>query len=354
MMDKRLHWLEIPAPKECDKSTSTAYARQMQLTKPPGSLGHLEAIAIRIAGLQATAKPNIKPFYIGIFAGDHGIATENISAFPSQVTGEMVKNFSKGGAAISVLAKELEATLDVVSLGLLNDPGKIPGVVNLNISPSTANFLISEAMTENQLSECLIAGKSMAERVSDNGNSCFIGGEMGIGNTTSASAIACALTGMSSDILVGPGTGLDPKGIAHKKLIIDQALMFHKIRIHEKLPLSILRCVGGFEIAGLVGAYIRCAQNKRIILVDGFIATVAALTAILINPSIRPWLIFTHCSAEPGHARLLDFLDAKPLINFEMRLGEASGAAVTAYLIHLACQLHCNMATFSEARVSNK
>ncbi|MFA6921918.1 MAG: nicotinate-nucleotide--dimethylbenzimidazole phosphoribosyltransferase [Gallionella sp.] len=338
-----------------------ALARQGQLTKPLGALGVLESIAVRLAAMQGEPLPQLDHVQICIFAADHGIAAEGVSAFPQAVTGEMVKNFACGGAAISVLAKTLDAGLEVVNLGTVNDPGDWPAVVRAVIAASTANFATEPAMTRSQLMAALKAGCDSVLRAKQASAQLYIGGEMGIANTTSAAAIACALLQESPKMLAGPGTGLDSAGVAHKAGVIGRALALHGLfpltsdgEIEGEGALEILRCVGGFEIAALTGAYLCAAQNGIPVLVDGFITTVAALVAVHINPGVRDWLLFAHTSAEPGHQRVLEALDAQPLLQLGMRLGEGSGAAVAVPLLRLACALHNGMATFAEAAVSGK
>jgi len=345
-------WIVAPAMPVSERAREAALARQNSLTKPPGSLGRLEACAVHLATLQNTGVPQTKPAYIGVFAADHGVAAEGVSAFPVAVTGEMVRNFARGGAAISIMARHLGAELEVINLGLVNDPGELDKVSRLDLGPGTANFVSQPAMNASQLTESLDAGQRAAGKVVETESELFIGGEMGIGNTTSASALACALLGLPPEDLVGPGTGLDSGGVKHKSDVIRQALKHHEAVIRTAQPLMILRHLGGFEIAGLVGAYVGCAQRGKAVLVDGFIASVAALVAVKANPSIAPWLFYSHCSAEPGHKHVLAALKADPLLDLGMRLGEGSGAAVAVLVLEAACQLHSNMATFAEAGVS--
>jgi nicotinate-nucleotide--dimethylbenzimidazole phosphoribosyltransferase len=331
---------------------SAALERQGQLTKPPGSLGQLEDLAVRLAAMQGEERPSVDNAAIAIFAADHGVAAENVSAFPQAVTGEMVKNFARGGAAICVLAKTLHAKLEVVNLGTVNDPGDWPNVVRAVIAPSTANFAVEPAMTEPQLAQALQAGHDSVMRAVKNGAQIYIGGEMGIANTTAAAALSCALLNASPKELAGPGTGLDHTGVAHKVAVLERTLALHAGHFDD--PMECLRRVGGFEIAALTGAYLTCAQLGLPVLVDGFITTAAALVAVRIAPQCADWLIYAHGSAEPGHARLLEALGAKPLLNLGMRLGEGSGAATALPLLRLACALHNGMATFAEAAVSGK
>ncbi|GAA5074048.1 nicotinate-nucleotide--dimethylbenzimidazole phosphoribosyltransferase [Lysobacter panacisoli] len=342
-------WWSRPCASFDTAAAGAARIRQQSLTKPPGSLGALEDIAIRLAAMQAVERPAMKRVWISVFAADHGVAAEGVSAFPQVVTGEMVRNFSSGGAAISVLARSLGARLDVVNLGTVNDPGEIRGVTRAVIAPQTANFCEAPAMTVEQLDTALRVGAERVAQALEDGADLFIGGEMGIANTTSAAALACALLGESPAMLAGAGTGLDGDGIARKIAAIERALQRHEA---ARDPLEQLRCVGGFEIAALTGAFVAAAQARMPVLVDGFITTAAALTAVRLNPEVRDWLLFAHRSHERGHARLLDALQAQPLLDLGLRLGEASGAAIAVPLLRLACELHSGMATFAQAGVS--
>jgi nicotinate-nucleotide--dimethylbenzimidazole phosphoribosyltransferase len=357
-----MSWMKQPCAALNETARSAALAHQGQLTKPPGSLGQLEELAVRLAAMQGVERPAIDHAAIAIFAADHGVAAENVSAFPQAVTGEMVKNFARGGAAICVLAKTHNAKLEVVNLGTVNDPGELPNVVRAVIAPCTANFAGEPAMTGAQLAQALQAGRDSALRAIKNGAQIYIGGEMGIANTTSAAALSCALLKAAPKELAGPGTGLDHAGVAHKITVIQRALELHGFLpspaggrgIEGEGALEVLRRVGGFEIAALTGAYLTCAQQGLPVLVDGFITTAAALVAVRFAPQCADWLIYAHGSAEPGHARLLQELNAKPLLNLGMRLGEGSGAATALPLLRAACALHNGMATFAEAAVSGK
>ncbi len=343
-------WFDDPIPAPDAAVLADARQRQMQLTKPPGSLGRLEELGITLAAMQGTQQPQLDKVWITVFAGDHGVVAEGVSAFPQVVTAEMVRNFARGGAAISVLAQEWNARLEVINVGTVQPLEELPGVLDERVGPGTANFACEPAMTSEQLQEALLVGHDAAERAAIGGAQLFIGGEMGIGNTTSATAMACALLGLPAVALAGPGTGLDATGVSHKAQVIDQTLAFHR----GNQPLAVLQQLGGFEIAALVGAYLRCGQLGMPALVDGFITTAAALTAVRLRPEAAAWLIYSHCSAEPGHRRLLEALDAKPLVQLDMRLGEGSGAAVTMPLLRAAAALHARMATFAEAGVSQQ
>lgn len=329
-----------------------ALARQQQLTKPAGSLGQLETLAVQLAGLQGQVKPSVDQVWIAIFAGDHGVVAEGVSAYPQAVTGQMLLNFVSGGAAISVLARQLDAQLEVVDLGTVTSSLDLPGVRHLNIGAGTANFVNGPAMTEAQGRLALHAGRDSVLRARESGAQLFIGGEMGIGNTTAASALACALLECQVRDLTGPGTGLNAQGVSHKVAVIERALARHAAQRGDAL--HTLFNLGGFEIAALVGAYLACAQEGVVVLVDGFICTVAALVATRLNPACREWLLFGHRGAEPGHGHVLQSLDAQPLLELGLRLGEGSGAALAVPLLRLACALHGQMATFAEAAVADR
>jgi nicotinate-nucleotide--dimethylbenzimidazole phosphoribosyltransferase len=344
-------WLNPCKPIDV-QALEQAQARQQQLTKPAGSLGRLESVAVQLAGLQGQVKPSLDHLWIAIFAGDHGVVAEGVSVFPQEVTGQMLHNFVNGGAAISVLARQLGASLEVVDLGTVTPTLNLPGVRHLNVGPGTANFVKGPAMTTAQGALALQAGGDSVQRAIAAGAQLFIGGEMGIGNTTAASALACALLDCPVVHLAGPGTGLDVAGVNHKAQVIERALALHRAQRGDAL--QTLFNLGGFEIAALVGAYLACAQHGVAVLVDGFICSVAALVAVRLNPDCRPWLLFGHRGAEPGHRHVLETLNAEPLLDLGLRLGEGSGAALAVPLLRLACDLHGQMATFAEAAVADR
>jgi len=351
-MNENLEWLTQAISKPDQAIADAARAHQLQLTKPPGALGQLEDIAVALSSMQRTIHPELSNIHIAVFAGDHGITEENVSAFPQAVTAQMVENFVHGGAAISVLAKELGAALTVVDVGVNATPSSSNRVVVKRIIDGTANFAKHPAMSFDALEKALLVGREIAQQAINDDMQLFIGGEMGIGNTTSATTLAASLLEMNVEQLAGPGTGLDKKGVGHKRFVIEQALYFHKK--DAVTALDKLRCFGGVEIAALIGAYIYCAQNQIPVLVDGFIAGVAALYATEINKATRDWLLFSHLSKEPGHRHILEAMAATPMIDLNMRLGEGSGAAVAISIIKHALALHNNMATFSQAGVANK
>ncbi len=330
-----------------------AEARQGILTKPPGSLGRMEQLAIRVCGWHGD-EPRITCPAVVVFAADHGIAADGVSAFPQAVTGEMVRNFASGGAAISVIARSTGSMLEVVNLGTVNDPGELPGVVRHHIAPQTRSFRAAAAMTPFELEQALDAGKVAVTRALDNGTDLLACGEMGIGNTSAATAMTCALLNVPVEQVVGPGTGLDDDGLARKSAILHEALAFHGDSLAD--PLEVLRRLGGFEIAAMTGAFIAAAQQGLPVLVDGFIASAAALVAMHLQSGVAPWMQLSHVSAEPGHGPLWQELSrltgCEPMLDMAMRLGEGSGGALCIPLLQLACDLHREMATFDEAGVS--
>lgn len=345
-------WTTLSCPLPSQEHAAAAENRQNSLTKPPGSLGILERLAVRLAALQETERPKVDDARIILFAGDHGITLHGVSAYPSAVTVQMLHNFATGGAAISVLARELRAPLEVVDVGTLATT-EIPGVVRDKQCAGTRDFSTEPAMTIEEAQFAMAAGRRAVQRAAV-GADLLILGEMGIGNTTSAAAVASALLSKSPDDLVGRGTGLDNKGVQHKAHMINAALKLHGLGGKEKSPLETLACVGGLEIAALTGAIISSAQSRVPVLIDGFIVSVAALLAVRINPSCKEWLVYSHRSYEQGHQQVLEALDAEPLLDLKLRLGEGSGAALALPIVKLVCALHAGMATFDEANVSGR
>ncbi|MFN4318484.1 nicotinate-nucleotide--dimethylbenzimidazole phosphoribosyltransferase [Acinetobacter parvus] len=350
MAEQAYWWMEAVKQPDLDAKLQ-AEQRQLQLTKPTGALGDLEQIAITLASLQGTVFPKINKPWISIFAGDHGVVEENISAYPQAVTRQMLQNFASGGAAISVIAKHHQAHLQVIDCGTVGDAYNYTGVERHCIRAGTANFAKQAAMTEQECQAALQLGKNSVDLAKSKGADIFIVGEMGIGNTCSASALACLLLDESAQQLTGVGTGINHEQLQHKINVIDQAVKLHKNDVTNN-PLKILAAVGGLEIAAMVGAYLRGAQMGLPIVVDGFISSVAALCAVRIQPLVREWMLFGHQSAEYGHQRILKELNAQPILNMNLRLGEGSGAGLALSTIQLACVLHNQMATFAEAAVS--
>jgi nicotinate-nucleotide--dimethylbenzimidazole phosphoribosyltransferase len=331
-------------------AVAAAQARQAQLTKPPGALGGLEALVIRLAGLQGRECPRIDTCAITVFAADHGVTAEGISAFPPSVTTQMVANFAAGGAAINALARHIGAQLEVLDVGTASDAPSPAGVRCERAGQGTHNLAEGPAMTREAREQATASGAAAAERAAAAGADLYIPGEMGIGNTTSAAAVACALLGARPEVLVGAGSGLDSDGVRRKIAVIERALTWHGDTLTG--PDAIMERLGGYELAALMGAYRRAAQLGMPVLLDGFIATVAAIAAIRRDPGIAAWLIASHRSAELGHAHLQGYLKVEPLLDLGMRLGEASGAAVAVPLIRAACAVHAEMATFESAGIT--
>jgi nicotinate-nucleotide--dimethylbenzimidazole phosphoribosyltransferase len=345
-------WTGARCPEASAHYRAAAAERQAQLTKPAGSLGRLEKLAIDLAGLQQTGRPRADRAPIVIFAGDHGVTAAGVSAFPSEVTVQMLANFAGGGAAIAVLARELGQPLTLIDAGTLAD-GAMPGVLVDKPRRGTRDFSQEPALEEAELAHALACGRRAVDSLGGAADLLLLG-EMGIGNTTCAAAIICALTGGDPLAIAGAGTGLDDTGRRRKAAVIAEALQRHGLAGRVSAPDAVLRAVGGLEVAALTGAIVAAAQQRIPVLVDGFIVSAAALAAVRLNPSCRPWLIFSHRSAEQGHMMVLDALDAEPLLDLNLRLGEGSGAALALPLVRLACALHNGMVTFAEAAVSNR
>lgn len=317
-------------------------------TKPLGSLGQLENLALKIARIQETLSPVISKPHCFVFAGDHGLTQQGISAFPQEVTAQMVLNFTASGAAINVLCQQHGIAFNVVNAGVATDLPKHPLLLDHCVKKGTENSYTGSAMSQNELDE---ASNSGAELISNKGESnTFIFGEMGIGNTASASLIMHLLTDVPLDACIGRGTGLDDEGLKQKLAILAHVAERHKE--HAGNPLEVLRCVGGLEIVMMCGAMLACGEQKKLFLVDGFIATAAVLVASKITPNILDYCVFSHLSDEQGHRLMLEHLNATPLLQLSMRLGEGSGAATAFPLLQSAVALLNQMASFDSANVS--
>ncbi|MCF7996679.1 MAG: nicotinate-nucleotide--dimethylbenzimidazole phosphoribosyltransferase [Chromatiaceae bacterium] len=369
-MNLDLEWLHAPAAAVDLDAREAAISRQGELTKPLGSLGRLEDIAIQLAALQGREQPALGQVQIAVFAADHGVAASGVSAFPQAVTAQMVANMASGGAAISVLAREIGAGIELINLGTVAPVPAHPLIRDAVIDAGSANLAEGPAMSAEQLTLALAEGKAAVQRARAVGAELFIAGEMGIGNTTPATALACALLALPVAALVGPGTGLDRSGIERKRALIERALTLHRDQLGDQPgnlpgglpgnqlgdpladPLSALARLGGFEIAAMAGAYVACAQQGLPMLVDGFISTAAALVASRLCPGAVDWMLLAHASAEPGHRAMVEAIGLRPLLDLGMRLGEGSGAAAAVPLLRLACALHAQMATFAEAGVA--
>ncbi|HCJ6433452.1 TPA: nicotinate-nucleotide--dimethylbenzimidazole phosphoribosyltransferase [Acinetobacter baumannii] len=343
-------WLESVKQPNLD-AKQQAEQHQLQLTKPTGALGDLEQIAITLASLQSNAHPQVSHPWIAIFAGDHGVVEENISAYPQAVTRQMLQNFTTGGAAISVIAKYHQAHLQVIDCGTVGEAYEYAGVERHCIRAGTANFAKQAAMNADECRAALELGKKSVDTAKANRADIYIAGEMGIGNTCSASALACLLLNDTAEQLTGVGTGIGADQLRHKIEVIEKAIELHHKHVIGDV-FKTLCAVGGLEIAAIVGAYIRCAQVGLPVIVDGFISSVAALCAVRMNPQVRDWMLFGHQSAEYGHRRILQELNADPILKMNLRLGEGSGAGAALALVKMACALHNQMATFAQAAVS--
>ncbi|MGQ0683112.1 nicotinate-nucleotide--dimethylbenzimidazole phosphoribosyltransferase [Bradyrhizobium sp.] len=346
-------WVYQECPGISAVHRETALVRQAQLTKPTGALGRLEHVAIDLAGLQQTEQPRASRVPIIIFAGDHGIVAQGVSAYPQAVTIAMMTNFASGGAAISVLARELGATLEVIDAGTLAQ-APLPGIVTDKPRCGSRDFSVEAALAPAELAFAFECGKRAVLRAEAGQPDIFILGEMGIGNTTTSAAIASALLGVSAGEVAGSGTGVDAAGRARKARLIDAALARHGLTGPGVAAEKILCAVGGLEIAAICGAIIAAAQRRIPVLIDGFIVSSAALAAVRLNPSCQPFLLPSHQSAEQGHRLVLRALNVHPLVSLDLRLGEGSGAAVALPLVRLACVLHNGMATFAQANVPDR
>jgi nicotinate-nucleotide--dimethylbenzimidazole phosphoribosyltransferase len=319
-----------------------------QKIKPLGSLGHLESMALQIGQCQNSLTPSLNKPCILIFAGDHGIVEAGVSAYPQTVTAQMVANFLAGGAAISVFARQHDIELLIVDAGVNADLNSHPKLIDAKIGKGTQNFLTDSAMTAEECVKALQAGADQVLRQHQSGCNCIGFGEMGIGNTSSAAMLMHSLTGLSLVRCVGRGTGLNNEQLQHKVTVLQRALNQHK---GVTDPLSVLATFGGFEIAMMVGAYLKAAELGMLILVDGFIAGTALLVANKSYPHVQDYCVFSHVSSERGHQALLHQFNAKPLLNLELRLGEGSGIALAYPLVQSAVVFLNEMATFAEAGV---
>lgn len=342
--------MQIPAiPSIFDAELAARLDRRIDdKTKPQGSLGMLERLARQIGLIQRSERPTVARPAIVVCAGDHGVTAEGVSAFPQSVTWQMVENFLAGGAAINVFAQQNGCALHIVDAGVNHDFGPRAGLLDRKVAHGTGNFCTQAAMSGEQCAQALQAGMRFAD-----GLDCDVlgFGEMGIGNTTSAAALMAALTGIAARDCVGAGTGLDAQGMERKCAAVERALHLHA---GAKDPLAILAALGGFEIAFIAGAMLAGAQRRMVLLVDGFIVTSALLVAAALQPAVLEYCVFSHCSDEAGHARMLDHLGARPLMRLDLRLGEGTGSALALPLLRAAVNFLERMATFSSASVSGR
>jgi len=345
--------LELPLiPPLNLSSAEAARARQATLTKPPGSLGALEPLIVRLAAITGQIRPEFKQPAVLVAAGDHGVVAERVSAYPQSVTGQMVLNFLRGGAAINALAANAGARVIVVDAGVAADLPDHPGLRRASAGCGTRNLLREPAMTRTETAAAIVAGARIAAAEIDAGLDLLALGEMGIGNTTAAACLTSAFTGALPELTTGRGAGLDDARLEHKRTIVAAAI--RRARPKPADPLGTLAELGGFEIAALAGAALAAAARRVPVVLDGYITTSAALAAVALAPNLRHSLIAAHRSAEPGHRVALEYLGLQPLLTLDMRLGEGSGAALALPIILGAARLMRDMATFEQAGVDDK
>ncbi len=329
-----------------------ARKRQDRLTKPPGSLGRLESLAIQLAGIMGDPRPRIRYKAAIVMAADHGVAAEAVSAYPPEVTAQMVANFARGGAAINVLARATGARLVVVDIGVNTDMPLAPEIRSRKVARGTRNFLHEAAMSRDEALRALEVGIAIVMEEKGAGIDLLATGDMGIANTTAASAITAVLCGEVAAKVTGPGTGLLPAGVAQKARVIEKAI--ETLRPDPADPVDVLAKVGGLEIGGIAGLILGAAAHRIPVLLDGFISGAAALVAVALAPEARPYLIAAHRSTEPGHRTVLAHLGLDPLVDLDLRLGEGTGAVLAMPIVEAAARIHSEMATFEEAGVSDR
>lgn len=337
-------------------------------TKPLGALGQLEELALQCALVQYARtklkfsddiKLTLNMPQLTVFAGDHGVAAQGVSIAPSEVTTQMVMNFMQGGAAINGLCNQLGWSFDVVDCGILTpisneETQKFKShhkIISHRLGSSTQAINLGPAMTIEQIGQAFLYSNSLIKHYVKNGCEIIAFGEMGIGNTTSAAALMAALIHAPAQECVGKGTGVSEEIVATKRKIVEEALLLHKPLLDN--PFDILACLGGFEIASMVGAMLAAAQEKVLVVVDGFICTAAAMLAIEINPNVKDYMVFAHCSGEQGHKKMLAWIGVSPLLNLDLRLGEGTGAALSLPIIQAAIGFYNEMASFSQAEVTD-
>jgi len=335
-----------------EAAMEAARARQDTLTKPPGSLGLLEAISIRVAGITGEAIPQIQDKAVIVMAGDHGVVAEGVSAYPSEVTPQMVYNMLAGGAAINVLSRHAGVRTAIVDMGVAAELEMTEGLIDKKVAPGTANMAQGPAMSREQAMRAILAGAEVFAAEAEKGLDILATGDMGIGNTTPSAAIAVALMDIDAQDIVGRGTGVDDAGLQRKIQAVQSALNLNQPDPEDGL--DVLAKVGGYEIGGLAGAILAAAAARRPVVVDGFISTAAAMIAVTLAPQVRDYLFSAHCSQEHGHRAMLEWLDLEAMLDFDMRLGEGTGAVLAISIIEAACKVLAEMATFAEAGVSDK
>ena len=348
-MENVMRTMEMIRPLD-EGAMAEARARQDILTKPQGSLGRLEELSIQLAGIQGKPIPQIRHKAIITMAGDHGVIAEGVSAFPQEVTAQMVHNFLRGGAGISVIARRVGARIIVADMGVATKLGDDPQLLSRKIAPGTRNMANGPAMSQAEAVKAIETGIEIVTTEVARGLDIVGTGDMGIGNTTASSAICAVLTGEPVSKVTGRGTGIADKQLTHKVAVINRALAVNYP--DPKQPLDVLAKVGGFEIGGLVGVMLAAAAHRIPVVIDGFISGAAAIIATGLVPGLKDYLIAAHVSAEAGHQLLLRHLGLKPLLDLGMRLGEGTGAALGIFLAEVAVGVLAEMSTFTEAGVS--
>ncbi len=323
-----------------------------RLTKPPGSLGRLEELVASYVAITGELKPTVPRAVVFTFAADHGVALEGVSAYPQEVTSQMVWNFLRGGAGVNVLARHAGVNVRVVDIGVNYEFGALPGLLDRKVMKGTHNLAIEPAMTRDQAEQAVMVGVELATEVAREGFGLIGTGEMGIGNTTPSAAITAVMTGRPAAEATGHGTGIDESGVLRKVAVIQQALDLHRPNPDDAL--DVLTKVGGLEIAGLAGLILGAAGARVPVVLDGFIAGAAALIAVGLQPLCREYLIASHRSVERGHRIVLDHLRLQPLLDLDLRLGEGTGACLGMDLVCAAIKIYTEMATFDEAGVSER
>lgn len=338
----------VPAPRDWQ---SFAKAKLDSLTKPPGSLGRLEEIAAKIVSIQEQERPRCLNKAVYVFAADHGVTDEGVSAYPKAVTQQMVRNFLADGAAINVFARCARVEVIVVDVGVDGDFEAHPGLVDKKIRRGTRNMAIGPAMSESEMAAAIAVGRALVQKALRQNRDLIAVGEMGIGNTTAAAAITAALSGRTVAEVTGLGTGVSPLALIHKRRVVDKALRINGLDSSSS-PFDLLQRVGGLEIAAMTGAVLEAEKQRVPVVIDGFISTAAAALAYAAEPKVRDILFAGHISEDPGHRVLLEYIGLNPILSLAMRLGEGTGAVLATMVIEAAINMFNEMATFSSAGVS--
>ncbi|ASA19609.1 nicotinate-nucleotide--dimethylbenzimidazole phosphoribosyltransferase [Paenibacillus donghaensis] len=348
-MIKEIEAVTGPIAQPDEKAALQAVQRLNSLTKPPGSLGQLEALAVRLAGISGTEQPVYAKRTVVVMAGDHGVCCEGVSAFPQEVTMQMADNFLSGGAAVNVLARQAGAEVKFVDIGMIGDIDH-PELINRKVKRGTDNMAAGPAMSREEALSAVLAGVRVAQEAVAGGTEILVTGEMGIGNTTASAAILCALEGLSPEMAVGRGTGIDNERLLHKIAVVQRALDVNWPDPAD--PLDVLSKVGGLEIAALTGLILGAAASRTPVVLDGFISGAAALVAKAVAPESTAFMIASHVSGEQGHRLLLKRLGLEPLLDLGLRLGEGTGGVLCLHLIDSISRVMSEMATFESAGVS--